>query len=102
MAAVLPLKPSLGPVQAPSCSGVCCVGASPFIVNFNLLLQDVTDFEAARRIARGVSEKGGGLRSVQAMALQHAEGRLQPSRMLCCRVVHGRCRLAVIDVLDSP
>ena len=55
-------------------SGVCCIGASPWIINFNVLLDGVKELEAARRIARAVSEKGGGLPRVQAMALKHEEG----------------------------
>ncbi|GAB4820842.1 hypothetical protein N2152v2_007888 [Parachlorella kessleri] len=48
--------------------------ASPWIVNFNVLLDGVTELAAARRIARAVSERGGGLPSVQAMALYHEKG----------------------------
>jgi glutamate formiminotransferase len=59
------------------------VGATPFIVNFNVLLQGVGDLEVAKRIARAVSERGGGLRSVQAMALQHTEGEIVCLRVAC-------------------
>jgi glutamate formiminotransferase len=69
----LPLAPCYGPGAAPARSGVCCVGAAPWVVNFNVLLL-TDDMAAARAIARGASERGGGLVGVQAMALRHVSG----------------------------
>ncbi len=69
----LPLAPCFGPTAAPARSGVCCVVASPWIVNFNVLLH-TEDMAAARAVARAVSERGGGLQAVQAMALRHEAG----------------------------
>ncbi|PRW56268.1 formimidoyltransferase-cyclodeaminase-like [Chlorella sorokiniana] len=72
-AAPLPLAPCHGPVAAPPRSGVCCVGAVPWLVNYNVLLHS-DDLAAARAIARAVSQRGGGLPGVQAMALRHTDG----------------------------
>lgn len=68
-----PLPPCFGPAEPPPDAGVCCVGAVPWLVNFNVLL-DTADAAAAREVARAVGERGGGLPSVQAMALQHGDG----------------------------
>ncbi len=69
----LPLAPCYGPASAPPHSGVCCVGAVPWLINYNVLLH-TTDLGAARAVARAVSERGGGLAGVQAMALRHTDG----------------------------
>jgi glutamate formiminotransferase len=65
--------PSFGPAAPAPRSGVCCVGAVPWLVNFNVLL-GTEDEAAAKIVARAVSQRAGGLRGVQAMALRHAEG----------------------------
>lgn len=49
------------------------IGASEWITNYNLLL-DSQDFVTVRKIARAVSERGGGIRGIEAMALRHQEG----------------------------
>jgi glutamate formiminotransferase len=49
------------------------VGAGSWITNYNVLLLD-SDMAAARAVARAVSERGGGLPGLQAMALRHADG----------------------------
>jgi len=75
------LTPDFGPSSPAPESGVVCIGAVPWVINFNLLLVPERDaeeadasFEAVRKIARTVSERGGGLPCVQAMALHHSEG----------------------------
>eukprot|EP00887_Chlorella_sp_A99_P002863 scaffold6.g2863.t1 len=50
----LAVRPCFGPGVSSAASGVCCIGAIPLIINYN------------------VSERGGGLPAVQAMALRHA------------------------------
>lgn len=71
---VTPLQaPDLGPVDISPHMGLTCIGAVPWLVNYNVLLK-CSDLAVGRRIARAVSERGGGLRYVQAMALQHGEG----------------------------
>ena len=47
-----------GPAAACERRGMVCVGAGPWVVNFNVALR-TTDLEAARAIARAVSTRGG-------------------------------------------
>ncbi|KAK9152599.1 hypothetical protein Sjap_000079 [Stephania japonica] len=70
---LLPLKPDSGPSQAVQSKGVVVVGATRWVDNYNVPISS-TDMSVARRIARRVSGRGGGLQSVQAMALAHGEG----------------------------
>lgn len=49
------------------------IGATPWITNYNILL-DTKDMAQARNLARQISQRGGGLKNVQAMALRHEEG----------------------------
>jgi glutamate formiminotransferase len=69
----LPVAPDFGPVLADPRAGVACIGAVPWIINLNVLLES-NDMHAVRAVAKAVSERGGGLAGVQAMALQHDEG----------------------------
>eukprot|EP00897_Mesotaenium_endlicherianum_P004674 jgi/Mesen1/4234/ME000022S03522 len=62
--------PDFGPGQADTRSGCAAVGATPWVLNYNVPLV-TADARLARRIARQVSERGGGLEGVQAMALAH-------------------------------
>lgn len=66
-------RPDYGPAAPPPAAGVTCVGAVPWVVNYNVLL-DTKDLKAAGRIAKAVSARGGGLAAVEAMALAHADG----------------------------
>uniref|UniRef100_A0ACD5ZNF7 Uncharacterized protein n=1 Tax=Avena sativa TaxID=4498 RepID=A0ACD5ZNF7_AVESA len=69
----LPVAPDAGP-DAPSPSkGVLVLGATAWVDNYNVPVR-TADVDAVRRIARSVSERGGGLRSVQAMGLAHGDG----------------------------
>ncbi|XP_040380909.1 glutamate formimidoyltransferase [Oryza brachyantha] len=70
----LPVAPDAGPSEGSARSkGVVVVGATGWVDNYNVPVY-TADVEAARRIARAVSERGGGLRSVQAMGLAHGDG----------------------------
>ncbi|GJN29857.1 hypothetical protein PR202_gb18118 [Eleusine coracana subsp. coracana] len=69
----LPVAPDAGPGTPSRSKGVVVVGATAWVDNYNVPLH-TSDVEAAKRIARAVSERGGGLRSVQAMGLAHGEG----------------------------
>ncbi|BAT92255.1 uncharacterized protein HKW66_Vig0218600 [Vigna angularis] len=69
----LPLKPDRGPSQVTSAKGVAVIGATNWVDNYNIPLLS-SDINAVRRIAKQVSGRGGGLPSVQAMALAHGEG----------------------------
>lgn len=57
--------PDLGPHAAAAASGVLAAGAIPWLVNFNVQLGAGASLAAAKRIARAVSERGGGLPAVQ-------------------------------------
>ncbi|KAJ8763735.1 hypothetical protein K2173_003517 [Erythroxylum novogranatense] len=68
----LPLKPDHGPAQVTEAKGVIVIGATPWVDNYNVPVFS-TNIGAVRRIAKRVSERGGGLPSVQAMALSHGD-----------------------------
>lgn len=70
---LLNLKPDEGPSKPCRRKGVVVIGATKWVDNFNVPIQS-SDIEAVRRIARRVSGRGGGLKSVQAMGLAHSEG----------------------------
>ncbi|CAN6179672.1 unnamed protein product [Urochloa humidicola] len=69
----LPVAPDAGPTAPSRSKGVVAIGATSWVDNYNVPVH-TADVAAARRIARAVSERGGGLRSVQAMGLAHGEG----------------------------
>lgn len=79
---VAPLRPDMGPEVVDPAAGVACVGAVPWVVNYNILLRsaaggdadDAALMAAARRVAGVASARRGGLPSVQALALRHAAG----------------------------
>ncbi|KAF5753353.1 putative 5-formyltetrahydrofolate cyclo-ligase, Glutamate formimidoyltransferase [Helianthus annuus] len=68
--AVLPLEPDEGPTQAVKAKGVAVIGATRWVDNYNIPVF-CTDIGTVRRIAKRVSGRGGGLASVQSMALVH-------------------------------
>ncbi|XP_061346758.1 uncharacterized protein LOC133292369 isoform X1 [Gastrolobium bilobum] len=67
------MKPDSGPSQVTPSKGVLVIGATNWVDNYNVPLIS-SDISAIRRIAKRVSGRGGGLPSVQAMALAHGEG----------------------------
>ncbi|KAF7093047.1 hypothetical protein CFC21_095485 [Triticum aestivum] len=69
----LPVAPDAGPDAASASKGVLVLGATAWVDNYNVPVR-TADVEAVRRVARRVSERGGGLRSVQAMGLAHGDG----------------------------
>lgn len=68
----LQLMPDEGPHQPVRSKGTVLVGATGWVVNYNVPLHSA-DIETVKRIARRVSGRGGGLSSVQAMGLAHGE-----------------------------
>lgn len=69
------------PFAHPS-AGAACVGARPVLLAWNVDLEAV-DLSAARQVAIGVRETGGGFRGVRAMAVRlPRQGRLQISMNL--------------------
>ncbi|XP_066371404.1 formiminotransferase cyclodeaminase-like protein isoform X2 [Miscanthus floridulus] len=69
----LPVAPDAGPGTPSRSKGVVVVGATAWVDNYNVPVR-TADVGAARRIARAVSERGGGLASVQAMGLARGDG----------------------------
>ncbi|XP_062215260.1 uncharacterized protein LOC133915892 [Phragmites australis] len=69
---VLPIKPDEGPTHVSHERGATTIGATPWIENYNVpvLCKDVA---TVRRITRRVSGRGGGLPTVQALALFHGD-----------------------------
>ncbi|PON80572.1 Formiminotransferase catalytic domain containing protein [Parasponia andersonii] len=68
----LALKPDEGPDPVDPTKGVVVTGATPWVDSFNIPIFS-SDLAAVRGIARRVSGRGGGLPSVQVMALAHNE-----------------------------
>lgn len=60
--------PDRGPSRPHPAGGVVCVGARPFLVAFNLLL-DTREVAVAKRIAASLRESGGGPPGVRALGL---------------------------------
>ena len=89
------LQPDFGPTALDPRHGFAAVGAVPWVVNYNVLLH-TEDMQACRSIAKAISTKGGGLPSVEAMALQHDKGKL----LWCVTQCHG-CRV-IANVVLSP
>lgn len=65
------LAPDFGPDLPDDSRGVTCVGAVPWITNFNVPLRSPASLEAARRLAKAISQRNpdGGIPTVQSMAL---------------------------------
>ncbi|XP_010268812.1 PREDICTED: formimidoyltransferase-cyclodeaminase isoform X2 [Nelumbo nucifera] len=68
----LTLQPDEGPARVTRAKGVMVIGATQWVDNYNVPVFS-SDINAVRRIARQVSARGGGLASVQAMALTHGD-----------------------------
>ncbi|KAI3736195.1 hypothetical protein L6452_15732 [Arctium lappa] len=69
---VLPIEPDEGPAQAVQGKGVIVIGATRWVDNYNVPVL-CSDIATVRRIAKRVSGRGGGLASVQSMALVHGD-----------------------------
>ncbi|KAK9865206.1 hypothetical protein WJX84_005347 [Apatococcus fuscideae] len=73
VAGSLKISPDYGPDQARPNHGVSLIGSGLWVTNFNMLLL-TRELRRAQHIASLVSERGGGLPGVQAMALPHQDG----------------------------
>ena len=88
------VDPEYGPTAVPPETGIAMVGATPWVCTFNVPIGAVSKrgeqnangedamenaVRAGRRLARKLSERGGGLPGVQAMALPHGTD--------CCGVI---------------
>lgn len=67
--------PDFGPKAIPAQTGIVVIGASQWIANYNILLQS-QDLSIVKSIARAVSERGNGIKGVEAMALKHDQGEI--------------------------
>ncbi len=61
-------EPDYGPARIHPTGGAVAVGARPFLIAYNINLAS-TDVELAKRIARRIRERSGGLPRVQALGL---------------------------------
>lgn len=77
----LPEKPDEGPTMVSRARGITLIGARPWVSMYNIPILS-TDVSAARRIARMVSARGGGLPTVQCLGLVHGEDSTEIACML--------------------
>ncbi|GAB4825008.1 hypothetical protein Ancab_007881 [Ancistrocladus abbreviatus] len=78
---VLAEKPDEGPTRVSRARGISMIGARPWVGLYNIPIMS-TDVSAARRIARMVSARGGGLPTVQTLGLVHGEESTEIACML--------------------
>ncbi|KAK4355889.1 hypothetical protein RND71_024860 [Anisodus tanguticus] len=72
----LQLKPDEGPVRATQAKGVITIGATRWVDNYNIPVF-TNDISIVSKIAKRVGGRGGGLPSVQSMALTHGGGTIE-------------------------
>ncbi|KAF3320611.1 formimidoyltransferase-cyclodeaminase [Carex littledalei] len=65
--------PDEGPTEINPSKGLITVGASTWVGTCNVPIHS-GDIELVKHVARSISEKGGGLQSVQAIGVAHGEG----------------------------
>lgn len=106
MPEILPEKPDEGPIIVPRTRGIALVGARPWVTMYNIPIMS-TDVSVARRIAKMVSARGGGLPTVQSLGLVHGEDSteiacmlLQPNQIGADRVQNRVETLAAQEGLD--
>ncbi|GMN57167.1 hypothetical protein TIFTF001_026285 [Ficus carica] len=78
---VLPEKPNEGPTLVSKQRGITMIGARPWVALYNVPILS-TDVSVAKRIARMVSARGGGLPTVQTLGLFHGEESTEIACML--------------------
>lgn len=83
--AARPEMPDVGSVRLHPGAGAIAVGARHVLVAFNVTLAS-EDLSLARSIARSLRERDGGLRTLRALGLRQADGRVQIS----CNVTDAR------------
>ncbi|KAJ4849199.1 hypothetical protein Tsubulata_037084 [Turnera subulata] len=76
MPEVLPINPDEGPTSVSRARGISMIGARPWISPYNIPIIS-TDVSVARRIARMVSARGGGLPTVQTLGLVHGDDSME-------------------------
>jgi len=81
--------PDIGPRKVHDTAGAIAVGARPFLIAFNIVLKS-RDIEAARRVARSVRARNGGLPYLKALGFQlHTRSLVQVSMNLVNYEVTG-------------
>jgi hypothetical protein len=85
---VLPIMPDVGPTNVPPERGAITVGATPFLEGYNVPILS-KDIATVRRITRGLTRRGGGLPTVQAMALPHGDDCTEIACLLDPNHVHA-------------
>jgi len=81
--------PDVGPRQVHETAGAIAVGARPFLIAFNVVLRS-TDIEVARRVARSIRARNGGLPYLKALGFQlHTRSLVQVSMNLVNYEVTG-------------
>jgi glutamate formiminotransferase len=75
------VRPALGGGELHPSAGAVCIGARHPLVAFNVILPGL-QLREARALARSLRESGGGLRGVQALVFELADGRIQLSMNL--------------------
>ncbi len=81
MPEMLPEKPDEGSNTVSRARGISMIGARPWVALYNIPILS-RDVSAARRIARMVSARGGGLPKVQTLGLAHGEDSTEIACML--------------------
>ncbi|XP_020540073.1 glutamate formimidoyltransferase isoform X2 [Jatropha curcas] len=81
MSEILSEKPDEGPQHVSPTKGVTMIGACSWVALYNVPVM-CNDVSIVRRIARMVSARGGGLPTVQALALVHGEYSVEVACML--------------------
>ena len=72
----LRLSPDFGPHHVSPKTGCVAIGAVKYVLNLNIQIA-TSDLSLAKQFARVLSERGGGLPSVQAMALTHGPNEVE-------------------------
>eukprot|EP00252_Welwitschia_mirabilis_P007942 TRINITY_DN1963_c0_g1_i4.p1 TRINITY_DN1963_c0_g1~~TRINITY_DN1963_c0_g1_i4.p1 ORF type:complete len:318 (-),score=43.80 TRINITY_DN1963_c0_g1_i4:125-1006(-) len=78
----LALAPDYGPSKISASAGLVVVGASPWVVTYNVPI-NCSNIAIGRWIARRVRGRGGGLPGVQALGLSHGDKGME----ICCRIL---------------
>ncbi|CAK0798301.1 unnamed protein product [Prorocentrum cordatum] len=109
--AMAELPPDHGPATPSARSGAAVVGAVPWVFNYNLLLSaasaggvgdDGELMRRARRVARAVSARGGGLAAVESMALPHERGVEVACNLLDVATTSPAEVRALVEALSKP
>ena len=82
------VPPDFGPSLLRDEWGIACVGCVPWVVNHNVVL-NTADVGIAKRLAKEVSERGGGLARVQAMGLAYEHGQVEVACNLLDTAISG-------------